>query len=115
MRLVRLNDSNSVVMVMDEEASVAGVDIIPNSEDAAFEKHVPQYSFVDDGVLIEVNHVMEDDHYIEWIMIEYYNEQIIEYFAPGDEAKVIVEYQEGMKAYAYCNKNGLWVNDQITK
>jgi superoxide reductase len=114
-RLVKLNN-NAVVMVMKEDSEIDGVEIIPNSEDASFEKHVPTYKFLDDeSVEISVNHVMEEDHYIEWLLIEYYNEQVIEYFNPGEEAKVVVAYQDGMKAYAYCNKHGLWVNDEINK
>ncbi len=115
MRLVKLKD-NAIVMVMNDVEKIEGKEIIPNSEDAAFEKHVPQFNFIDnESVEIKVNHVMEEDHYIEWILIEYYNEQVIEYFNPGEEAKVIVAYQEGMKAYAYCNKHGLWVNEEIKK
>ena len=112
MKLVRLNGSKSIVMAMDK-TEIDGVEIIPNSCDAAFEKHVPQYEFTDDGVLISVNHVMEEDHYIEWILVEYYNEQVIEYFQPGEDAKVLVAYEEGMRVYAYCNKHGLWLNDNI--
>lgn len=115
MRLVKLNNK-AVVMFMNDVDDIDGVEIIPNSEDASFEKHVPNFKFLDDeSVEISVNHVMEEDHYIEWLLIEYYNEQVIEYFNPGEEAKVIVGYQDGMKAYAYCNKHGLWLNEEISK
>lgn len=115
MRLVKL-ENNAIVMLMNDVEEINGKEIVPNSEDAAFEKHVPQFKFIDEeNVEISVNHVMEEEHYIEWILIEYYNEQVIEYFNPGEEAKVIVGYQEGMKAYSYCNKHGLWVNEEITK
>ena len=136
MRLVKLNN-NAVVMVMKEDSEIDGVEIIPNSEDASFEKHVPTYKFLDDeSVEISVNHVMEEDHYIEWLLIEYYNEQVSfegeyvngkcksgkgkKYNIYGDlifegEYINIVGYQDGMKAYAYCNKHGLWVNEEINK
>ena len=39
----------------------------PNSEDAAVEKHVPEYEIKDGKIFAKVNHVMEEDHYIEWI------------------------------------------------
>lgn len=113
MRLVKLNDG-AVVFVMNDVEKIDGVEIIPNSEDASFEKHVPELKKLDnESVEVKVNHVMEENHYIEWILIEYYNEQIIEYFNPGEEAKVVVAYQEGMKAYAYCNKHGLWESNEI--
>ena len=38
-----------------------------NSVDASFEKHVPQYEIKGDMIEVKVNHVMEEEHYIEWI------------------------------------------------
>ena len=43
------------------------IEIKPNSIDASFEKHVPTYEKVEDEILVKVNHVMEKEHYIEWI------------------------------------------------
>ena len=56
---------------------------------------------------------MEEDHYIEWIMVDYDDEQIIKHFHPGDEAKIVVPFRKGMKAYSYCNKHSLWANTEI--
>jgi superoxide reductase len=56
---------------------------------------------------------MERDHYIEWIMVDYGDKQIIKYFSPGDVASMIVNYKFGMKVYSYCNKHGLWVSEEI--
>ena len=85
----------------------------PHTIDASFEKHVPQYKKVGEKVEIFVNHVMEEDHYIEWILVDYGNRQVIQHFKPGEEAKVTVDFQEQMKAYSYCNKHSLWVNEKI--
>ena len=41
----------------------------PNSVDAAVEKHVPNYEKVEDEIFVTVNHVMEKDHFIEWISL----------------------------------------------
>ena len=38
-----------------------------NSVDAAFEKHVPTYERKDGKLIVTVNHVMESEHYIEWL------------------------------------------------
>ena len=43
--------------------------VTANSVDAAFEKHVPNYEVNDKKITVRVNHVMEEDHYIEWIAI----------------------------------------------
>jgi len=42
-------------------------DIIPNTVECAVEKHIPTYDKVEDEIFVKVNHVMEKDHYIEWI------------------------------------------------
>ena len=84
-----------------------------NIVDAAFEKHVPMYEILGDKISIYVNHVMEDDHYIEWILVDYGDSYYIKEFKPGDTPKVVVDYKSGMKAYSYCNKHSLWVNENI--
>ena len=87
--------------------------LVPNSVDASFEKHVPTYEIKDGKIFVKVNHVMEEDHYIEWLLVDYGKEQIIKHFLPGDDPRIVVDYQEGMKAYSYCNKHSLWMNGDI--
>ena len=43
------------------------IELAPNSVDASFEKHVPNYEAIDNHIIVKVNHVMEEDHFIEWI------------------------------------------------
>ena len=86
-------------------------ELIPNSVDAAIEKHVPTYE-IEDGILfVKVNHVMEEEHYIEWISIVSEDKEIIKYFKPGDEPLLSSEYIPGSTIYAYCNKHSLWKAD----
>ena len=40
-------------------------EIIPNTVDAAIEKHGPNYEIKDGKLFIEVKHVMEEEHYID--------------------------------------------------
>ena len=79
-----------------------------NSTDGAAEKHVPTYEIKDDEIIVEVNHVMEDDHYIEWISAVSDNEEQITYLKPGMKAKAIFKYVPNMVLYSYCNKHSLW-------
>ena len=80
----------------------------PNSVDAAIEKHVPDYEIIGDEIKVKVNHVMDDDHYIEWISyVCEKNEQIV-YFKPGEEATATFKYVKGSTLYSYCNKHSLW-------
>ena len=52
-------------------------------------------------------------HYIEWILVDYGNEQIIKHFLPHEEPKLVVDFKDGMVAYSYCNKHSLWMNGEI--
>ena len=89
----------------------AMVEIVANSTDAAVEKHVPTYEVLEGNMEVKVNHVMEDDHYIEWISIVFEDGEVTTFFNPGDEATVISSYVPGSTIYAYCNKHGLWKTD----
>ena len=86
-------------------------EVIPNSIDASFEKHVPTYEIVDGKVKANVNHVMEDDHYIEWILYVYGDKHDLIRFEPYMVPEAEFEYVEGAKLYAYCNKHGLWMSE----
>ena len=79
-----------------------------NTADAAAEKHVPEYEIVGDKIIARVNHVMEEDHYIEWIAYSYDHKEIFAYLKPGEKAEVEFEYVKGAVIYSYCNKHGLW-------
>lgn len=83
-------------------------ELIPNSVDAAVEKHVPTYEIKDGKIIVTVNHVMEDEHFIEWISIVRDNKECITYLKPGETAVAHCKYVPGTVIYAYCNKHGLW-------
>lgn len=83
------------------------VTLKPNSTDAAFEKHIPSYEVDNDNIVVKVSHVMNEDHFIEWIaFINDFKEEFV-YFKPNAEAKTIFKKEKGV-LYAYCNKHGLW-------
>ena len=82
--------------------------LVPNSVDAAVEKHVPNYEIKDDRIYVTVNHVMEEEHYIEWISLVNNGRECITYFKPGMEATAHFKYIPGATIYAYCNKHELW-------
>lgn len=83
----------------------------PNTKDAAVEKHVPIIYDNDERIVVvvgEVNHPMDEDHYIEWIKFENEHETMTTYLKPGDEPKAVFPYIKGSIVSAYCNKHGLW-------
>ena len=85
--------------------------LVPNSVDAAVEKHVPTYEIKDGKIYAKVNHVMDEDHYIEWMSIAYDNKTVRKIFKPGEEPAMHCKYVPGAIIYAYCNKHGLWKKD----
>ena len=82
--------------------------LVPNSVDASFEKHVPTYEVKEGKIFARVNHVMEEEHYIEWISIVFDGKEVTTYFKPGDEPVAHAKYVPGAVIYAYCNKHELW-------
>lgn len=82
-----------------------------NSTDAVVEKHVPTFERVEDEIYVKVNHVMEKEHYIEWIaMVTDTSESMVKLY-PEQGAECRFKYAPNAKLYAYCNKHGLWSAD----
>ena len=84
------------------------VELKPNSVDAAVEKHVPVYEVKGSNIVASVNHVMDADHYIEWIALLHNGSLHKVDFAPGQTPQCTLPYHKGSTLYAYCNKHGLW-------
>ena len=84
------------------------VELIPNSVDASFEKHIPIYEKVEDEIFVKINHVMEKEHFIEWIALVAGEKQCIHKLYPEQNAEVRFRYIPGSCIYSYCNKHGLW-------
>lgn len=91
------------------------VEIVPNSTDAAQEKHVPVWT-VQDGVVEvtvgSVEHPMSEAHYIQWIALQTKAGNQRKVLQPTDAPKAvfyIAPDDEVEAVYAYCNLHGLWV------
>ena len=87
------------------------VKLIPNSVDASLEKHIPTFKLIGDEILVKVNHVMEKEHFIEWIALVNDKDICKVKFLPEQSAECKFKYIKGSKLYAYCNKHGLWSCD----
>ena len=92
------------------------VEIIPGTTDAAVEKHVPVVTV--NGNIVEVkvgsvDHPMLAEHYIEWIALSTKQGNQRKTLKPGDAPKAtfaIVDGDEVLAAYAYCNLHSLWAS-----
>ena len=82
-----------------------------NSVDVSFEKHVPIYEIKDNKIIVTVNHVMEEDHYIKWICLITENGEEYKYFNHNDSNRCEFNYVNKGILYSYCNKHGLWKCD----
>jgi superoxide reductase len=86
--------------------------LVANTQDAATEKHVPVVTRTEVGIEVrvgEIDHPMDDNHYIEWITLITKNKTKTVYLAPGDEPRAIFKTTaEGGVVYEYCNLHGLW-------
>ena len=83
-----------------------------NTVDAAKEKHVPVSDKIPWGVKVkvgDVEHPMEEKHFIEWIEIIADGKAYRQFLDPGQapEAFFSVEADE-ISVLAYCNVHGLW-------
>lgn len=89
-------------------------ELIPNTTDAAQEKHVPVLSVNGQKITIHVGsveHPMTDEHFIEWIALQTKNGNQRKSLLPGQKPMAeffIAEGDEVEAVYAYCNLHGLW-------
>lgn len=89
-------------------------EIIPNSVDAAAEKHVPVLKSEGQKVVITVSsvqHPMLKEHYISWVVLETKQGCQLKELQPEQAPEVqfmLGEDDEAVTAYAYCNLHGLW-------
>lgn len=87
------------------------MEVKANSTDGAAEKHIPEYVREDSDIIVTVNHVMDEDHFIEWICLITETEEKYVYFKPGEAIKVRFNNCLEGKLYSYCNKHGLWYQE----
>ena len=83
-----------------------------NTVDAAQEKHVPVISKADGGFKVavgEVDHPMEDKHYIEFIELLADGASYRKFLSPGEKPEAFFTVDAAQATTrAYCNLHGLW-------
>ena len=90
------------------------VELVPNTTDAAGEKHVPVINADGNCVKVEVGavaHPMLDAHYITVIVLETSQGYQKKDLKPGEKPEAVFALAEGetvVAAYEYCNLHGLW-------
>ena len=105
-----VNDAGVPVVCCGEKMT----ELVPNTVDAAQEKHVPVYEVKGNSVEVTVGsteHPMLDEHYIQWIAIETDKGVQRKALKPGAAPKASFALSEGetlQAVYEYCNLHGLW-------
>ena len=90
------------------------VELVPNTTDAATEKHVPDVKVEGDKVMVtvgSVEHPMVTEHFIEWILVESKEGIQVKWLKAGQKPThtfVLAEGDELVAVYEYCNLHGLW-------
>lgn len=87
--------------------------LVPNTAEAAGEKHLPVVSVKDGTVQVNVGavpHPMTDAHSIQWVYLETEHGGQRKALLPGDAPTVTfcVGEDKPLAVYAYCNLHGLW-------
>lgn len=109
MKFYKLEDQ---VIISDKELT-AGTELVPNTTDAAGEKHVPVIMVHGEDVMVKIGtteHPSLEAHYIEWILLQTDTGIQMKWLKPGMKPEAIFKTTEKIvAAYEYCNLHGLWM------
>ncbi len=88
-------------------------ELVPNTVDAANEKHLPVAELRDGKLTVKVGsvaHPMTEEHYIQWICLQTESGFQIKKLLPSalPEAQFVLGDEQPVAVYAYCNLHGLW-------
>lgn len=120
MKFYKCNHCGKIIAMVNEKpvpticCGEPMVELVPNTEDGAHEKHIPVYSVEGNVVHVsvgEVTHPMLETHYIEWIALvtNFGNQRKV--LKPGEEPKADFALLPGEKVVAvleHCNLHGLY-------
>lgn len=122
MKFYKCKHCGKIIAMVNERAvpticcGEAMEEMIPNTSDGAFEKHVPVYEVEGNIVHVtvgEVEHPMLDNHYIEWIVLETNKGNQRKKLKPGEAPKAdfaLLPGEEVIRVLEHCNLHGLYAN-----
>lgn len=92
------------------------VELVPNTEEASVEKHLPVVNVDGDRVYVEIGstpHPMVEEHHIVWVYLQTDRGGQRKCLEIGSEPKVTFALcdEKPLAVYAYCNLHGLWKTD----
>lgn len=106
--ITHLKDSGVRVVCCGEQMQ----ELVPNTTDAAQEKHVPVVKVEGNKVTVTVGstlHPMLEEHYIQFIILETEHGFQKRDLKPGEQPSAVFYTEDKpVAAYEYCNLHGLW-------
>ena len=110
--VIKVVDSRVPVMCCGEVMQ----ELVPNTVDAAQEKHVPVVTVAKGVAHVKVGavaHPMIEAHYIDFIALETDSGVQIKHLHPEEapEADFCVGKEKVVAVYAHCNLHGLWMTE----
>jgi len=87
--------------------------LVPNTTEAAAEKHLPALTVSVSDLSVQVGsvpHPMEEAHHISFVYVQTEHGGQRKWFATGAEPKCEFKFADDkpVAVYAYCNLHGLW-------
>ena len=122
-KILKCKECGSIIQVFvegDENACDSHMIEIPvQTEGEKAPKHKPVVEIDGDNVTVKVGeaqHPMDEDHFIQFVVIGVGMEQYAKCFKPGDipEATFTIgadKIADGVVAEAFCNLHGLWSSE----
>lgn len=93
-------------------------ELVPNTTDAAVEKHVPVARIDKSKVTINIGstpHPMTEEHHISWVYIQTIKggqRKNLDVNSTPSVEFLLTEDDQFVAAYAYCNLHGLWISEK---
>ena len=119
-KILKCDDCASIIQVLAEgdgdTCDTHMFEFPAQTEGEKSPKHKPVVEIDGDKVSVKVGetaHPMDDDHYIQFLIVEAGAKQYAKCFKPGDvaEATFTVNSADDVKAFAFCNLHGLWSSE----
>lgn len=106
--ITKIEDSKVPVVCCGENMT----EMIPNTVDASFEKHIPVIEQDNNTYQINIgsiDHPMTEEHHISWIVIVTETGFQTIYLKQNELPHIkLLSNEKILEAYAYCNLHALW-------